>query len=229
MLQIIDKIKIIVANVGEVLSRFLSNIVSRIKGWFNRYNVIREKQKQHGKYLKVVLDSTCKYNPAQVDVELGERLHRQIESLEDGKLIEKLKTMSVDERKIYFEHLLLPLVCNTMEVYPSFLGWFEDDTMAGVYVEKKKGIAMNSAFLSSDNELVLRIMVNTIIHECKHARQWDAVSGRDSHGYSNELIATWKENFYDYIQPEESDEGYYKQPVEWDARCFAEKVFSLDK
>ena len=59
--------------------------------------------------------------------------------------------------------------------------------------------------------------------------QWDAVAGRNAHGYSEGLIAVWKRNFQDYIAPEESDEGYVKQPVEWDASSFAESVYSTDK
>jgi len=59
--------------------------------------------------------------------------------------------------------------------------------------------------------------------------QYDAVSGRNTHGYSQDLIEKWRENYQDYIQPKESDEGYVKQPVEWDASCFAESVYSTDR
>lgn len=90
------------------------------------------------------------------------------------------------------------------------------------------GIALNELYLASDNDYILRVFINTIIHECKHARQWDAVAGRNTHGYSDELILKWRINFQDYIAPEESDEGYVKQPVEWDASSFAENVYSTD-
>ena len=165
------------------------------------------------------------YKPEQVDIELSKKLREQLESLENGKLIEKIKSMSCESRNDYFEKTLFPIICNTMEINPGFLGWFESDHTLGVYIEGKKGLALNEAFLIVDDENVLRMMINTIIHECKHARQCDAIYGRNSHGYSDELIATWKRNYDDYISPAESDELYMKQPVEWDADRFAESVW----
>lgn len=229
MLHIIERVKDYVSSVGEAIKRFVANVAGRIIGWGERYKELRARRIRHGKYIENVLDSICAYEPEQVDIDLGNKMRNQFESLENGKLIETIKAMSFDERKEYFEKTLLPMICNMMDVNAGFLGWFEDERTAGFYNEQEKGIAMNMLFLTSNDDEVLCVMVNTIIHECKHARQWDAVSGRNSHGYSDALIAQWKDNFEDYIQPEESDEGYYKQPVEWDARCFAETVVSLDK
>ena len=72
------------------------------------------------------------------------------------------------------------------------------------------------------------MLLNTIIHECKHARQWAAVDGVDF-GYSRELIEKWKRNFEDYISCRESDEGYAKQPVEFDASMFANTIYDENR
>lgn len=227
MLNITETIQKIAQRVGKALTSIVDSIVGRIGGWVARYKKLLEKHRQHEEYKEEIEKLECMYNPEQVDVELSKKLRAQMESLENGKLIEKIKSMSYESRNEYFEKTLFPLICNTMEITPGFLGWFESDHTAGVYREMEKGLALNKAFLWTDDENVLRLMINTIIHECKHARQCDAVYGRNSHGYSDELIATWKRNYDDYITPAESDELYMKQPIEWDADRFAESVWPI--
>lgn len=203
----------------------ISNI---IQGWYNRYKEHRAGLKRHREYLDCVLDCATEYTPEEVDIELSDRLRHTLQSIEDGKLLEYLKSLPFEQRKEYIEKFLLPLVCKEMSVSPKFLDWFQNESTIGYYCEKYRGIALNELYLASDNDYILRVFINTIIHECKHARQWDAVAGRNTHGYSDELILKWRINFQDYIAPEESDEGYVKQPVEWDASSFAENVYSTD-
>jgi len=212
----------------EWLKTKAKSIVERIQMWYDRYKQRRARLKEHREYLDSVLDSSLEYTPEQVDTDLKERLSSVLGSLEGGRLFEHLKSLSFEKRKEYLEKTLLPIICKEMNVSPSFLGWFQDNNTVGVYCEDKQGIALNELFLTTDNDYVLRTIINTIVHECKHAMQWDAVSGRNSHGYSHEIIEKWKRNFSDYISPEESDEGYVKQPVEWDASSFAESVYPTD-
>lgn len=213
----------------EWLKTKANSVVEKIQAWYNRYKQRRQRLKEHCEYIDSVLDSYMDYNPETVDIKLSERLSSVLGALESGRLFEHLKSLSFDKRKEYIEKTVLPIICKEMNVSPSFLGWFQDTNTVGVYREDMHGIALNELFLTTDNEYVLRTIINTVIHECKHAMQWDAVSGRNSHGYSQELIAIWKRNFQDYISPEECDEGYVKQPVEWDASSFAESVYPTDK
>lgn len=205
------------------------SICDKIQSWYERYEQYRDRLKHHQEYLEGVLDSTLEYNPEDVDIELREHLTMVLDELEGGNLFEHFKSLSFEKRKEYIEKTLLPLICKEMNISPDFLGWFQDNSTVGFYREADQGIALNELFLTSDNDFVLRTIINTVIHECKHAMQWDAVSGRNSHGYSQDLIEVWKQNFADYISPEESDEGYAKQPVEWDASSFAESVYPTDK
>lgn len=212
----------------EWLKTKANSIVEKIQAWYNRYQQRRQHLKEHREYIDSVLDSSFEYNPEIVDTKLRERLASVLGTLESGRLFEHLKSLSFEKRKEYIEKTLLPIICKEMNVSPTFLGWFQDTSTVGVYREDMQGIALNELFLTTDNEYVLRTIINTVIHECKHAMQWDAVSGRNSHGYSQELMEIWKRNFQDYISPEESDEGYSKQPVEMDASSFAESVYPTD-
>lgn len=227
--KVIERITDITHQGYEWLKSKAKTISEKIQGWVSRYKKHREALKRHREYLNEVLDSDIKYEPEQIDIELCNRIKLLLSQQENGKMLEYLKSLSFEKRKEYIEKTLLPLIANEMGVKAQFLGWFQDTNTIGCYDEQKQGIALNELFLASDDEYVLNFIINAVIHEYKHAMQWDAVSGRNSHGYSGTLIERWKRNFEDYIQPRESDEGYAKQPVESDASCFAESVYSTDK
>lgn len=213
----------------EWLKTQAKSICDKIRTWHERYVQYLERAKLHREYIDSVLDSSLDYNPEENDISLRERLTKVLGEIEGGNLFEHIKSLSFEQRKLYFEKILLPLICKEMNITPDFIGWFQDNNTIGFYREADHGIALNELFLTTDDEYVLRTIINTVIHECKHAMQWDAVSGRNTHGYSQDLIDSWERNFNDYISPEESDEGYIKQPVEWDASSFAESVYPTDK
>jgi uncharacterized membrane-anchored protein YhcB (DUF1043 family) len=59
-------------------------------------------------------------------------------------------------------------------------------------------------------------LVDTIIHEGRHAYQHYAVQNPGFHPNENE-VATWVENFSDYTEFKDDPEEYRNQPVEADA------------
>lgn len=71
-------------------------------------------------------------------------------------------------------------------------------------------------------------MVNTILHEGRHAYQHQAVAGEIDHDDKQEL-ATWADNMQPghYITYERNPRGYFNQPIERDARSFAEERLRL--
>ncbi len=204
-------------------------IGDKIQGWVDRYKKWRAAIKRHRDYLQSVLDSEPEYEPEAVDVELSNRLKQKLGEIKGGKILEHIKSLNLEQRMEFFEKVLFPLIANSLDVDVKFNGWFQHESVAGFYSEEIRGIMLNTLFLACDSDYALNVMINTVIHECKHAMQHDAVAGRKTHGYSKELIEKWRTNFQDYIQPEESDEGYVKQPVEWDASGFAESVYTTDK
>lgn len=105
-------------------------------------------------------------------------------------------------------------------------------------------IALNSMYVASNNPGVHREVLDTIIHEGRHAYQHYNVDVKNIHESGAE-VATWRENFYDpryqyyhstgqkiiipYNDGSRHDVDfrlYYYQPVEIDARNFAKDVMS---
>jgi hypothetical protein len=102
-----------------------------------------------------------------------------------------------------------------------------------------KIIALNSKYVMSDSKESYKDVIDTIIHEGRHAYQHYNVDKKCIHD-SLSVVNTWRENFYDpkykyysgssvvVIGPNQiGDVGYrlyYYQPVEIDARNFASDV-----
>lgn len=102
-----------------------------------------------------------------------------------------------------------------------------------------KLIALNSKFVMSDSKEAYKDVLDTIIHEGRHAYQHYNVDKKCVHDSLSE-VNTWRENFYDpqyryysgntlvVIGPNKvGNVGYrlyYYQPVEIDARNFAADV-----
>lgn len=65
--------------------------------------------------------------------------------------------------------------------------------------------------------------LDTVLHEGRHAYQHQAVLGEVKHDNDAELAA-WKDNMKPghYISYEKNPRGYYAQPIERDARSFAQ-------
>lgn len=103
-------------------------------------------------------------------------------------------------------------------------------------------IALNSMYVASNNPGIHREVLDTIIHEGRHAYQHYNVDVKNIHESGAE-VATWRENFYDpkyqyyrstgqkiiipYNDGSRHDVDfrlYYYQPVEIDARNFAKDV-----
>ena len=212
-------IRRIVNKTKELFERLISKartIIDSSNSWVRRI-------KRHREYLISVEESTPTYEPEMVDIKLAEELKTSLDKLAPGGLVAYMQKMTPEERVRFIEKDILPLIASKMSVTYDKLEWIEDDRLCGFYNHNNKVIALNMAYLAKNSEKLLTILVNTIIHECKHARQLEAVEGADF-GYSQRQIAEWKQNFDDYISPRESDEGYFKQPVEFDARGFADRV-----
>ena len=227
--RIIENIKDIPRQAYTWLVTRAEALAKKVSSWWQRYNEKLERLRSHEKYVKEVLDSDVEYELEDVDIQLTKRLKSVVDSLEDGKLLESLKHMTFTQRKDYFESVLFPIVVKEMGISTKFLGWSSDNaTIAGLYNFAAGGIMLNELYIATDNDLLLKFLINTVVHECRHAMQHEAARGIDTHGCSAGLIEQWRRNIEDYIQPEEDDEAYYKQIMEWDARLFAEKVYSPD-
>jgi len=76
-------------------------------------------------------------------------------------------------------------------------------------------------------------VVDTLFHETFHQIQWQAIQNYETNGeqavfpegITLEDVKSWQENWQDgnYINGQDDFEGYYKQPLERDAREYAEQ------
>lgn len=69
-------------------------------------------------------------------------------------------------------------------------------------------------------------LLNTVLHESRHAFQYRAIEHPASVSVNPELIDIWKNNFNHYITSGLDYEAYYNQPVEADAYAFADDILN---
>ena len=67
-------------------------------------------------------------------------------------------------------------------------------------------------------------MLNTILHESRHAFQNKCIINPDSVTVKNNIIDVWKDNFDNYISPIFDFEAYENQEIEKDANYYADSV-----
>lgn len=96
---------------------------------------------------------------------------------------------------------------------------------AGYFSPNDNTLNLNVGLLFQEDMAMSSEAFLTIFHELKHARQWSAIRGWQEYGYSSELLYSWAVNWKNenYVSFMECDEGYRKQPLEFDAFAFEEQ------
>ena len=97
-----------------------------------------------------------------------------------------------------------------------------DSENLGAFNPITKQIDLNADLLTEDDT---QQVMETIMHESRHAYQDFAVNHPEQVSVDVETIKEWKENFLHYIRPEFDFEAYVNQPVEADANDFAERMY----
>ena len=102
----------------------------------------------------------------------------------------------------------------------------------------KNGLITNGYYSPDDNTISINTYVvdgnnsykimQTMIHEMRHAYQHAAVNNPDRFQVSTETIEQWKNNFDHYINGSDDFAGYQAQPIEYDANSFAKNYGSTD-
>jgi hypothetical protein len=88
-----------------------------------------------------------------------------------------------------------------------------------------EGRKQNEKLLGNDPAAALE----TYAHEFRHSYQREQVNVNSKPQFRNlvddpDRAYEWEKNFQDYKDPDVDPEGYYRQPVEADARRFAQKL-----
>ena len=89
-----------------------------------------------------------------------------------------------------------------------------------------KTITINSDYIQSNDISDYKEVLDTIIHEGRHAYQYYNLTEREVHPRQGD-ISNWKANEFKYGYQDARTQGfaaYYLQPQEADARAFAEDV-----
>lgn len=96
----------------------------------------------------------------------------------------------------------------------------------GFYSPTTKDITMNINEVMSNSVHDYKETLDTLIHEGRHAYQDYNVEVREVH--SDEAITNeWSLNLDNYISYAWDPQGYFEQPVEVDAREFAENIITI--
>ena len=187
------------------------------------------------------LQSKLETTEIVTDLEMVEGIADYLETVEDIKY-ENWCKLSLEQKKDVLnrieQHVAAiehrpPLRVDIEEMKPRTLGYQS---------ASQHKIALNSLYVNSNNPNVHREVIDTILHEGRHAYQHYNVDVKCIHESAAE-VATWRENFYDpeykYYQSTGQrimiryNDGsvhnvdfrlYYQQPVETDARNFAKDV-----
>lgn len=138
-------------------------------------------------------------------------------SLEDSEKIEVLQTI---ENRMAFESGRLPCPVVGQGLYTG-----EDGIVLGSYSRETQTIYINTSQFDPESKYGKdpdRI-ITTCIHEGRHAYQNQVANGLIAHEDAEEAEA-WRENLAEdnYISYQENPVAYYMQPVEVEARSFAE-------
>lgn len=138
-------------------------------------------------------------------------------SLEDSEKVEVLQTI---ENRMAFESGRLPC-----PVVGQWLYTGEDGIVLGSYSRDTQTIYINTSQFDPESKYGKdpdRI-ITTCIHEGRHAYQNQVANGLITHEDAEEA-EIWRDNLSEdnYISYQENPVAYYMQPVEMDARSFAE-------
>lgn len=91
----------------------------------------------------------------------------------------------------------------------------------GGYNPLTNRIELNSNYLEKAD---CEDLLNTILHESRHAFQNKCIDTPNSVTVKDNIIDVWKDNFDNYIRPDEDFEAYENQEIEKDANYFADSV-----
>nr|WP_325214186.1 hypothetical protein [uncultured Oscillibacter sp.] len=137
---------------------------------------------------------------------------------------------SVDERKVILKNYLADLAKIYGVSVSSEINFYDGkNSTRGTYSHSKRLVSINENYLTRADSYQI---MQTVIHEMRHAYQHSAVDDPDSYEVSAETIRQWKENFSNYRSTGDGKttyEEYVSQPVEYDAKNFAKQYTDLSQ
>ncbi len=154
-------------------------------------------------------------NDETINQLIVDEMKRQFDSQDPGEYLASLD--SVKEK----EKVILEFAQGVFEIYGlsdiKIVCEYLDQGVAGFYCWGDKSLHLNMSFLSYGNPLLERDIVDTVLHETRHAVQFAAMEGNNPLAFEDSIIRDWVRNANNYIDPSNDPIGYRNQPLEADA------------
>ncbi len=146
--------------------------------------------------------------------------------------LDKLKT--IKEKEAYLQNELDKIARENgfppVKVKIRELNDPEGKNSRGHYNHLTKTIVIDKSDVLSESYPEEKI-IETLAHESRHAYQHYCVDyyekeGKVPEGVNEESVIEWRDNFRNYVDPDDDFEGYRDQPVEIDARAYGDEYIN---
>lgn len=132
----------------------------------------------------------------------------------------KIQALQAVENKMAFESGRLPC-----PVVGRFLYTGDAGIVLGSYSREERMILINTSQFDPDAKYGKEELVKACLHEGRHAFQHQVCEGLAVHKDPEE-VKIWRDNLKNYVSFDENPRGYVQQPVEADARTFADRRYA---
>lgn len=212
-------------------SQFLiETILGRRRDWEGKIETLDESEgtNKEEQTQQATGDSSSVYSPEAPDIKLREQCRQYIINKFPYGVTHYINNSTVDQRASDVKNMTFEMAeVYGVKINDVILYVPETDlekSAWGYFSPNDNSVYLNASLVYCNDNILNRQVYVTILHELKHARQWAAVNKWQDYGYSKDLIYSWNYNWNAYIRPEESDEGYRKQPLEFDAFEFSNEI-----
>ena len=208
-------------NEGAVTSNANSangSVIQQVRDWFDdlcdRFKEWREKQEAQNKEKKADKQMQKEMRKLLKSERYSSKTWKKASVAEREQILRELFQDLQDIFHIEVDNLYI----EEIESLPGYITY-------GYLIPSngKMSVTLNESLLS-DPQNYERIM-NTMIHEMRHGYQHSVVEHPENYEVTDETVESWRANFNDYKRTEyDGYEAYRNQPVEKDARGFADEV-----
>jgi len=140
----------------------------------------------------------------------------------DDNTLEDWENLGPDSRRDKFEKYIAEISDSSRIGIGQIIFKDMDEEQWGSFNPSSKTITLNSNILHDPEKL--KIGVTTILHESRHGFQREAIENPQKYNISEETAQLWRMNMIYYNDGRDDFEAYYNQPIEADARTFADSI-----
>ncbi|MDF2539173.1 MAG: hypothetical protein K0S76_2194 [Herbinix sp.] len=191
-----NSIKFIIEFTREVMKELFDSDICK-------YHSISDYSKQEQAYLNQIITLMERHFP-------------------DGRIGESLATLEpVDRAGVVSEFTRELLDMLQLQNVKVEISYELPATTMGCYYFSEEKIEINGAYLAALDPVVLREVIDTVIHETRHAMQLKALSGDNVYGFTDQQLKEWIFNLEHPIDGKRNFYAYRTQAIEVEAFDYA--------